>query len=490
MRRPILVPPAPERVVIPIRQCLGMAAEPLVAPGQAVLAGQPIARATTVESDALAPRLHASISGIVAAIEEHAVPAGTPSRETCVIIDGDGRDAGYPGYTNLGDPMALEPTRICELVAEAGIVGLGGALYSTAGKLTAPTPVHTLVLNGTECEPYITCDEILIREHAARILYGARVMMRALGATATVVGIESNMPEARVAIWDAIEAGGYDDVFVAVVTAKYPAGGERQLIELAMGREVPDGKLPSDIGFVCQNVGTAAAVADLFRDGRPLISRVVTVTGRGIAEPINVDARIGTLIDDLFDMAGGATGTASHLIMGGPMMGITLPNGSLPVTKATNCLVLMTPNEVSPTRFEMPCIRCGECSQVCPAQLLPQELLTARRRHDMAALNELGLDACIECGCCDYVCPSHIVLTARFVDAKLKLREHAEAAKRARHARARVAAREVRLAARQARRDGELERQISDARAGDSIEEIMARVGGRETDDDGAERQP
>ncbi len=484
MQRPILVPPAPARVIIPIEQCLGMAAEPLVAPGQAVLAGEPIARATLDESDSLAPKLHASISGTVTAIEERAVPAATPTRATCVLIDGDGRDAEYAGYRSLGDPMELEPAGICELVAEAGIVGLGGALYSTAGKLA--TPVHTLVLNGTECEPYITCDEILMREHAARILYGARVMMRALGATATVVGIESNMPEARVAIWDAIEAGGYDDVYVSVVTAKYPAGGERQLIQLAMGREVPEGGLPSDIGLVCQNVGTAAAVADLFRDGRPLISRVVTVAGRGVAEPINVDARIGTPIKDLFDMAGGLTGRASHLIMGGPMMGITLPDGDMPVTKATNCLILMTPNEVSPTRREMPCIRCGECSQVCPAQLLPQELLTAQRRHDMAALTELGLDACIECGCCDYVCPSQIVMTARFIDAKATLREHAAAAERARRARSRVVAREARLAERRGRRDDELERQISDARAGDSIEEIMARVEGRDADDRGA----
>ena len=476
MQRPILVAPAPQRVVIPVRQCLGMPAEPLVAPGQVVLAGEPIARAIT--ADAFAPQVHASISGTVTTVEERQIPAVTPTRELCVVIDSDGRDADFGGYADLEDPFDLPPERICALIAEAGIVGLGGALYSTAGKLAAP--VETLILNGAECEPYITCDEILMREHATRILFGARVMMRALGASATIVGIESDMPEARVAIWDAIEDGGHDDIHVSVVTAKYPAGGERQLIQLAVGREVPESGLPSDIGYVCQNVGTAAAVADLFRDGRPLISRVVTVTGRGIADAVNIDARIGTAMSELLEMAGGVSEDASHLIMGGPMMGITLPNADLPVTKATNCLIVMTPIEVSPTRFEMPCIRCGECSQVCPAQLLPQELLNASRRHDMAALTELGLEACIECGCCDYVCPSHILLTARFVDAKSAWREHRAEMQRAQHARARFEAREARQLRDRDQREDELERQVNAAQATETIDDIMARVEARD----------
>jgi len=306
-------------------------------------------------------------------------------------------------------------------------------------------------------------------------------MMRALGATRTIIGIESDMPDARVAIWDAIEAGKYDDMFVSIVTAKYPAGGERQLIQLITGREVPEGGLPSDIGYVCQNVGTAAAVADLFRDGRPLISRVVTVTGRGISEPVNIDARIGTPIADLLEIAGGASENARQLVMGGPMMGITLTDADIPVTKATNCLILMTPIEVSPTRFEMPCIRCGECSQVCPAQLLPQDLLNAGRRHDMAALAELGLEACIECGCCDYVCPSQIVLTARFVEAKADLRIYAEEALRATRARVRFEAREERRGRQKEQRDTELQQQ---ANATETIDEIMARVVAREERND------
>lgn len=485
MQRPILVAPAPNRVVIPVRQCLGMAAEPLVEPGQAVLAGEPIARAIPAMDGGFLPLVHSSISGTVVAVDEHAVPAAPARSELCVVIDSDRLDARYRGYEGLGDPLQMEPRRICELLAEAGIVGLGGALFSTAGKLATQHEVHTLILNGTECEPYITCDEILMREHAKRILDGARIMMHALGATQTIVGIESDMPESRVAIWDAIEAGGLDDVHVSIVTAKYPAGGERQLIQLIMGEEVPEGALPSDIGYVCQNVGTAAAVTDLFREGRPLISRVVTVTGRGIKEPVNIDARIGTPISDLFDMAGGVAENTSHLIMGGPMMGISLQTDDVPVTKATNCLILMTPREITPTRLEMPCIRCGECSQVCPAQLLPQELLNAGRRHDMAALVDLGLNACIECGCCDFVCPSHILLTDRFITAKAQLREYTAATERATRARGRFEAREARLARQAAQRDDELQRQVSDVRETESIEEIMARVAARDRDDGG-----
>ncbi|MFQ5636076.1 MAG: electron transport complex subunit RsxC, partial [Gammaproteobacteria bacterium] len=348
----------------------------------------------------------------------------------------------------------------------------------TAGKLatSADADVHTLILNGTECEPYITCDEILMREHAKRILEGARIMMRAIGATRTIVGIESDMPEARVAVWDAIEADGLDDVLVSIVTAKYPAGGERQLIQLITGEEVPEGALPSDIGFVCQNVGTAAAVADLFRDGRPLISRVITLTGRGIGEPMNIDARLGTLISDLFEIAGGVSEDARRLVMGGPMMGIAVATSDLPVTKATNCLIAMTPREISPTRREMPCIRCGECSQVCPAQLLPQELLNAGRRHDMGALVELGLNACIECGCCDYVCPSQILLTDRFITAKRELHDYGVATTRATHARDRLEARAARLAQEREHREDELARQTRQAGEPETLDEIMARV--------------
>lgn len=480
MLRPILVAYAPERVIIPIRQCLGMAAAPIVELGQQVQTGQPIAAAIQAFGGPSGPQVHASISGTIESLGTHAVPGPMAGEEICVTIRSDGLDRRFTGYDGLGDPLQMSPEQICTLIAEAGIVGLGGAMFSTASKLAARGKVHTLILNGAECEPYITCDEILLREHATEVLRGAKIMMRALGATQAVIGVESDMPEARVAVHDAIDADGCDDVHVSVVTAKYPAGGERQLIQLIMGREVPEGALPSDIGFVCHNVGTAAAIADFFRDGRPLISRIVTVTGSGINEPLNIDTRIGTLMADLFELADGRSDDASHLIMGGPMMGVSLPNDELPVTKATNCLILMQPREISPPRREMPCIRCGECNQVCPAQLLPQELLRASRQHDIDALREFGLDACIECGCCDYVCPSYIPLTARFAVSKLEAAEHDAEMAQAVRARARFEAREARLAGVRESRELDLKAQVVEAHASESIADVMARVNARD----------
>jgi electron transport complex protein RnfC len=457
---PILEAPVPAQVVIPVQQCLGLSARPIVVPGQQVRTGEPIAESLIDDETAAGPKVHASISGEVLAVENRVVPGPDTREEPCVVIRGDGRDDAYTGYRNLGDPMQLEPGRICDLVAEAGIVGLGGALFSTADKLRTQKDVQALILNGAECEPYITCDEMLQREQAEKVLRGTRIMMRALETPLAIIAVESDMPEARVALYEAIEAAGDVDIRLSVVTAKYPAGGERQLIQLIMDQEVPDGDFPDAIGFVCHNVATAAAVADFFDTGRPLISRIVTLAGRSIETPRNVDARIGTIISDLIDSTVGLRSEITHLIMGGPMMGILLPNTDLPVTKATNCLIAAEAGEMSPLRPEMPCIRCSECSQVCPALLLPQELLTAARRSDMGALDTLGLDACIECGSCDYVCPSSIPMTARFIAAKLKLREYETGLQLAARARDRSENRQARLARQESEREQDLKAQV------------------------------
>jgi len=472
--------PPPECVVIPIDQCLGKSARPLVAVGQCVKTGQPIASAVSSPEYPSDPQVHASISGVVTAIEPRAVPGRDGEVKLCVIIDSDGKDEPYPGFDDLGDPLAMTPKDICRHIAQAGIVGLGGALYSTADKLLAGRPIDTLLLNGAECEPYITCDEILMRDHATHVLRGAQIMMRALGAPLSIIAVESDMPAARVALHEAIEVAGCDNIRVAVVTAKYPAGGERQLIELILDREVPEHGQPADIGMVCHNVATAAAVADLFDRGRPLISRIVTVTGRGVANPENIEARIGTPIRELFAIAGGLHDDISHFIMGGPMMGVALETDAVPVTKAMNCIIAMQTGDVSPVLAEMPCIRCGECLQVCPSRLLPQELLTAVRQHDMAALDKFGLNACIECGSCDYVCPSHIQLTSRFITAKSAFRQHRADLRRAEHARQRYAEREARLTAQHESESASLERQIAAATTTDPIEAIMERARGKE----------
>jgi electron transport complex protein RnfC len=255
---------------------------------------------------------------------------------------------------------------------------------------------------------------------------GGLLLLAALGAQRCIIAVKTDMPEARVALYDAIKAAGDPRVVMSVVTAKYPAGGERQLIELVLGKEVPAGGHPADAGVLCQNVATAAAAADFFLQGQPLISRIVTVSGGCVSQPRNIEARIGTPMADLITLAGGYRQAPRRLIMGGPMMGVALASDELPITGGTNCLIAATAAELGGPELagdqqEMPCIRCGDCIEACPARLLPQELLFAARAGNRAELATLGVAECIECGACDYVCPSHIPLTQHFVRAKAAL---------------------------------------------------------------------
>lgn len=474
MQRGLSAAPLPSRVIIPVDQSLGVSAAPLVRTGQRVRTGELIAAAPASQATHAAS-IHASISGHVTAIEPRHVAGGDDPKGLCVVIENDGLDERHPDCRSI-EPFSLPPQEIIQRIAEGGIVGLGGALFDTAEKLRGARELFGLILNGAECEPYITCDEMLMRERADAIVQGALIMMRALGDTKTVIALENDMPEARVALHDAIDAREAENIDVAVVTAKYPAGGERQLIEMITGREVPADGLPADIGYLCHNVATAAAVADLFATGEPLISRVVTLSGECIAQPGNFVVRIGTLITDLVAANGGYAGEVSRLVMGGPMMGIALPRDDVPITKATNCLVAL-PAVISEAHHpERPCIRCAECSEVCPARLLPQQLLVACRSDDMEALDELGLDACIECGCCDYVCPSFIPLTARFAEAKQTVRAHKEKRRQAARAHARFEARQKRLAREEAELAVDLQQQVSELGEADAIDTLMARV--------------
>lgn len=441
--RPIVTAPLPSRVQLPLGKSPGFATAALVQPGDRVRTGQPVACLPPGTGN----RICASISGTVAGIRPCAIPGPGRRVVDCIVIDGDGEDHWHHNGIGTGEPADMTPADLCTAIAQAGIVGLGGALFPTAEKLGGNEPVDLLILNGAECEPYISCDEMLMRERAARVIDGADIILRALGCQQAVIAVESDMPDARLALRDALEERGDTRIGLAEVTAKYPAGGERQLVELLTGREVPAGGLPRDVGLVCQNVATAAAVSTLFRTGQPLISRIVTVTGKGVAEPVNVEARLGAPLADLVATAGGYTRSDARLVMGGPMMGIEVPGDQLPVTEATNCLLVAVPGELPGPGPEFPCIRCAECIRVCPARLLPNELLLACHTDNPAQLEVLHLDACIECGCCDYVCPSQIPLTARFTRAKARQRERSEQQHKAQLARERSEARSTRLAA-------------------------------------------
>jgi len=424
---PIVRLAMPPRLVIAMAQHAGQAARPIVAPHQHVRRGEIIGEPVGTMSAAV----HASGAGIVESIETRLVPSGTSLIESqCVVIATDIRQELEP---TIASAPAWPHDAEGRLAAarDAGIVGLGGAAFPTAIKLGAARACHTLILNGAECEPYISCDDMLMRAHAGEVLHGAQLMLELLGAEHCIVAVERDKDSALTAIRDAIQLLDDDRLELAALPTVYPAGGERQLVESLLGKEVPSGGHPIDIGIVCQNVATACALAALAERGRPLISRIVTVTGHGLRHPKNIEAPIGASIGALIECCGGLTDDAAQLILGGNMMGYALPTDDIPVTKSTNCILALTAAEIGVPVDERPCIRCGDCASACPARLLPQELLRAVHRNGLAGLSELGLSDCIECGCCDVVCPSHIPLTSTLREAKQRLASYLEHQRRA-----------------------------------------------------------
>lgn len=446
----------PRELVIPMAQQAGDAATPIVRVGQLVKKGQAIGRAGGLLSAAV----HASSSGRVTAVEEHLEPTvGRLASSICVTIETDGNDeAATPDDNHWPHDHAGR----VRAIRDAGIVGLGGAVFPTAEKLKAESPCELLILNGAECEPYISCDDMLMREHATEIVRGAMTMMELLGAERTVVAIERDKPAAIEAISSAADAIGDDRIHLAAVPTVYPAGGERQLVEVLMGTEVPSGLFPIAIGCVCQNVGTAYAIDRFVRRGEPLITRIVTVTGHGVCRPQNVEVPIGTPIPELIEFCGGYEADVTRLILGGSMMGYALRTDDLPVTKASNCIVAARSGEVRKDHAEWPCIRCGDCVPVCPARLLPQEILRVSRAVDFEQLEALGVRDCIECGCCDVVCPSQIPLTEHFRQAKHALALDDEHSALADASQFRHERREERLA----QREKETERLRAELKAG------------------------
>ncbi|HEX6998901.1 MAG TPA: electron transport complex subunit RsxC [Gammaproteobacteria bacterium] len=446
----------PTRVVLALRQHRGSPAVPVVAVGDDVLKGQLVAAPGPPPSAAV----HAPTSGRVRAIEERTVPGGRGlERSPCVIIDADGldrpADLAPPGW-----PAAREER--LRVVREGGLAGLGGAVFPTADKLAVSTECKALIVNGAECEPYISCDDLLMREAAPDIVAGALAMTDLLGAPLCIMAVERDKPRAIEALAAAARAVGDPRLRLAEVRTVYPAGGERQLIELLTGEEVPSGGYPSDIGYVCQNVGTAYALARWLDAGEPLIARVVTVTGKGVRQPQNVLTPLGTPFGELVALCGGYTDDVARLVVGGSMMGYAVPDDDLPVTKAVNCIIAAAADEVRGDDEEWPCIRCADCASACPAGLLPQELLSAAEAHDMEDLGALGLFDCIECGCCDVVCPSQIRLTERFRAAKREYALHEQRERFATETEVRVKRREQRRADAE-RREAELRQALKEA---------------------------
>lgn len=416
-RTPVVAAALPARLYLPLQQHIGEPAEPIVSVGEQVLKGQQIAHAHGY----ISVPIHASSSGTVVEIAAHPVPHPSGMRAPCIVIETDGEDR----WTRLQplniDFRDLNPSALRNRLRETGIVGLGGAGFPSFIKLNpgARTFIDTLILNGAECEPWITCDDMLMREHAREVIQGARIMRHALQAKQCIIGIEDNKPEAYAALSAAAQEYN-GEIDITAVPTLYPTGGEKQLIKVLTGKEVPCNGLPLDIGIVCHNVGTAAAVCQAILHGKPLISRIVTVTGKGVREPKNMEVLLGTPMRELIDQCGGFTDNISHLIVGGPMMGYALHDDQAPVVKTTNCL-LATEKEDSPEKAQLPCIRCSACAQVCPAQLLPQQLYWYAHARDFDKTQDFHLFDCIECGCCAYVCPSHIPLVQYYRFAKTEI---------------------------------------------------------------------
>lgn len=454
-QQPIRALAATREVILPLDQHTGVASVPIVQRGDRVEKGQPIAKPGAT----LSAWLHAPVSGTVSAIELRPAPHREGGSTLSIVIDNDGAETLHAANVPLDDYQALTPEALCEHIGLGGIVGLGGAGFPTAAKLAREDPDRPLdlILNGAECEPYISCDDMLMRERARDIVLGAQIMLYAVQAQRCVIAIEHDKPQAEASMRAALTEAADPRLELAIIGTEYPAGGERQLIAAIDQREVPSGGLPQDVGVICQNVGTAAAVTRWVVNGEPLISRIVTVTGAGVRQPANLEVRFGTSIARLIEACGGYSDAAERLIMGGSMMGVPLPRDDLPVVKGTNCILAASTAELQPRAHEMPCIRCGECAQVCPVALLPMELHFHTCSRDLEPLTTLGLLDCIECGCCDYVCPSQIPLAHRFRQMKPTLIEHLDRGARADHYRERFETRNERVGTLEADRRAKLE---------------------------------
>ncbi|MEK7381488.1 MAG: electron transport complex subunit RsxC [Gemmatimonadota bacterium] len=413
---PIRRLPFPEEIVLPLRQHAGQPAVPIVREGDRVERGDTVARA---DGHISAP-VHASAAGRVSAIGLWPHPDGSHATAIRIAVERYSPQAVRPRI--IPEWEGLSRDELIAAVKEAGVVGLGGAAFPAHVKLAPPPefPIEVLVVNGCECEPYLTTDHRTMVEYPERVQLGIRIMLKCLGAQRAVVGIERNKPDAVAAIRATLP--GDLDVSVLDLTVKYPQGAEKMLIKAVLGRDVPSGRLPMHVGVVVQNVASLATIAEVFLTGLPLIERIVTVTGRGIARPVNLLVPVGTKLRDLIAACGGMTADAREIVFGGPMMGVAQADLDVPITKGTTGVIVLSRAETR-DQPSLPCIKCGHCLDACPVFLNPQLLGALANAERYQEMETAHLADCMLCGCCSYVCPSHIPLSQLFAASKARVRK-------------------------------------------------------------------
>ena len=432
----------PNQLIFPLAQHIGAPAEVIVDIGQHVLKGEMIAKPNGFVS----VPIHSSTSGTIIAIENRPIAHSSGMSAPCVILESDGKDQ-WIAHKGFDDYQTIEKPELIDCIRNAGIAGMGGAGFPSAVKLsTRPDQViETLIINGTECEPYITADDILMRERAEQIIKGVEILAHLIKPTVEVlIGVEDNKPEGIAALKTEANKSSINIDVVSFPT-KYPSGGEKQLIQILTGKEIPQGGLPSEIGVICQNIGTTVAIYKAVCLGEPLISRITTITGNAVAKQQNYEVLLGSSMRHLLEASGYQENNAARLIMGGPMMGFTLQSQDLPIVKTTNCILAPTEQELSTPPPQQACIRCGMCSEACPVNLLPQQMYWFSRAKNHEGLKAHNLFDCIECGACSFVCPSSIPLVQYYRASKSDIRHTEIEAKKASHSKERFEARQARL---------------------------------------------
>ncbi|WP_318443820.1 electron transport complex subunit RsxC [Photobacterium leiognathi] len=466
-KSPIVNAGIPQELILPLKQHIGSKGDIIVAVGDKVQKGQPL----TQGDIAMCVPIHAPTSGTITAIEQRTTAHPSGLSDLCIVIAPDQQDT-WCDKTTYADYEDRDPAELIDAIRLNGIAGLGGAGFPTARKLQGGLGnVDILIINAAECEPYITADDRLMRDYAEEVIEGVRILRHIISPKLTIIGIEDNKPEAIKALEQHVKED--DNILIRVVPTKYPSGSSKQLVKILTGREVPSQSRSTSVGVIMQNVGTAFAIKRAIIDGEPLIERVVTLTGEAFKERGNVFAMLGTPIAYLLDKFGyKADKKHPRVIIGGSLMGFTLPHSNVPITKMTNCILAPKRKELPLHTYEMACIRCSACADVCPSSLLPQQLQWYAKDQNYEKCEEYNLQDCIECGACAYVCPSEIPLVQYYRQAKAEIWARSQDEINAERARQRFEAKQARMDRDKAERENRFKK------AAETRREEMAKTGG------------